>query len=94
MERETMEAHVGKMEKKLKHWGAKLDELVARADEAGAEAKLDYRKGIDDLKAKHRAARAKLDELKTAGSDKWETFKDGVESAWTELEVAFTKLTN
>lgn len=91
---ETMEAHVGKMETKLKRWGAKLDKLVAKAEEAGTDAKNDHRKRIDDLKAKHQMAQAKLDELKTAGSEKWETFKAGVESAWNDLETAFKKLKN
>jgi hypothetical protein len=91
---ETRGAHVGRMETQLQQWGAKLDEFVAKADEAGAEAKIDYRKGIDDLKAKHRGAQGKLDELKAAGSEKWETLKAGVESAWNELDVAFKKLRN
>ena len=91
---EARQVHVGKMEARLRQWGAKLDELAAKCDESGTEARFDYRKRIDDLKAKHQAAQAKLDELKTAGSDKWETLKAGVESAWGELEVAFKKLTN
>jgi hypothetical protein len=91
---EKMEAHVGKMEKQLRQWGAQLDELVAKAEGAGTEAKVDYRKCIDDLKAKHQVAQSKLDELKAAGSEKWETLKTGVESAWNELDVAFKKLKN
>lgn len=88
----SVEDNVGRMETQLKQWGAKLDELIAKADEAGTAAKIDYRKRIDDLKAKHLAATAKLDELKVAGSEKWETFKSGIESAWGELETAFKKL--
>jgi hypothetical protein len=88
-----MEAHIGKMETQLKQWGAKLDELVAKAERAGTEAKIDYRKRIDDLKSKHKAAQSKLDELRAGGSEKWETLKAGVESAWNELEVAFKKMT-
>ena len=91
---EKLETHVGKMETQLGQWGAKLDELVAKAEEAGTEAKSDYRKHIDDLKAKHQVAQAKLDELRAAGSEEWETFKVGVESACNELEAAFKKLTN
>lgn len=37
---------------------------------------------------------AKLDELKTAGSEKRETFKAGARSAWNKLAGAFKKLTN
>ena len=91
---EAMEAHVGRIETQLKQWGAKLDELVAKADEAGAEAKADYRGRVDDLKTKQLALRAKLDELKTAGSEKWDTFKTDIDSAWSDFEVAFKKLTH
>ena len=91
---EKIEAHIEKMEKQLKHWGAKLDEFLAKADQAGAEAKIEYRKRIDDLKLKHQVAQSKLDEFKAAGSEKWETLKTGVESAWNELDVAFKKLKN
>jgi DNA repair ATPase RecN len=82
------------MEAQLKHWGAKLDELVAKAGEAGTDAKDDYRKHVEELKEKHQAAQAKLEELKAAGSEKWETLKTGVESAWHELDVAFQKMSN
>ena len=91
---EKTEEHVGKLETQLKHWGAKLDEFVAKADRAGTAARIDNRKRIDDLKAKCQAAQAKLDEVKTAGSEKWETLKTGVESAWAELELAFKELKN
>ncbi len=91
---ERTEEHVGKLETQLKQWGAKLDEFVAKADKAGTTARIDNRKRIDDLKAKVHAAQAKLDEVKAAGSEKWDTLKTGVESAWNELELAFKKLKN
>jgi len=90
---EKMETQVGKMEAQLKKWGAKLDELVAEAEKTGNEAKVDYRKVVNDLKAKRLDAQMKLDEFKAAGSKNWDTFKAGVESAWKELEVSFKKLT-
>ncbi len=88
----TAEANVGKLEAQLSQWGAKLDELMAKVEQGGAEVKLDYRNSIEDLKAKHRAAHLKLDELKAAGNGKWDHFKTGVESAWIELEHAFKSL--
>jgi len=91
---EPKEAHVGKMEQQLTEWGAKLDALVAKAETAGTEARDDHRKRIDDLRAKYRVAQSKLDELKTAGSDKWQTIETGLEGAWKELRVAFKELTD
>ena len=91
---EDMEGHVGKLEAQLKQWGAKLDQLVAKAEKAGAEVKIERRKYIDDLKAKVQAARSKLAEVKAAGGEKWGVLKTGVESAWNEIEAAFKKLKN
>ena len=90
----TNEASLGKMETQLKRWGAKLDQLVARADTASADARIDHRKRIAALRTQHKQACAKLEELKAASSAEWDTLKQGVDATWTELEVAFEKLTN
>jgi chromosome segregation ATPase len=87
METETHVGKVGKIETQLKQWGAKVHELVAKADQAGAEAKTDYHNRIDDLKAKYRIARSKLAELKAESNEKWEALKTGVETAWKEFWV-------
>jgi hypothetical protein len=88
----TVEWHVGKMEAELQQWGTRLDNLLAMADVVGTTARIDYRKRLDDLKAKYDAAEARLIELKTAGSGTWDSYKGGVETAWSELAKAFTKL--
>jgi len=89
---EDAQVQIGKMEKQLQKWGAKLDELAAKAEAAGAEARADERRLIADLRAKQERVQAKLHELKAAGDDKWDAFKAGVESAYDELEGAFKKL--
>jgi hypothetical protein len=32
--------------------------------------------------------------LKTAGAEKWDTLKTGMETAWSDLEAAFKKMKN
>ena len=91
---ETVEAHVGKMEAELKQWGERIENLLALADVAGTGAKIDYRKRLDDLSDKYAVAEAKFAELKAAGTNKWDTYRESVETAWSELETAFTKLAN
>ena len=88
----TLEWHVGRMEAELRQWGTRLDNLLAMAEVVGTTARVDYRKRLDDLKAKYDAAEARLIELKTAGSGNWDAKKGGVETAWSELAKAFTKL--
>jgi hypothetical protein len=91
---ESREAEIGKMEKQLQAWGSKLDELAAKASDAGAKAKADEREFLAELKVKQANAQAKLSELRAAGADKWETVKAGAESAYKELAGAFKKITN
>jgi hypothetical protein len=91
---ETVESHVGKLETQLQTWGARLDEMVAKADAARTEVRSDYRKRLDELKKKYKVAESRFGELKRAGSGKWETFRGGIETAWNDLETAFRKLTN
>jgi multidrug resistance efflux pump len=90
---ETMKAHVGKMEAQLNRWGAKLDALAAKTEssDAGAKNKADFKKHIDDLKAKHKLVKSKLEESRIGGIDKWMTFKAGLERSWKTFEKAFKK---
>ena len=88
----TVQAHVGEMEAQLARWGARLDGLVAKTDAAGTSANTAYRALIDDVKGKYQAAQSKLAELQAAGSDRWETYQSGLESAWNELETAFKRV--
>jgi len=89
---ETAGQQVGKIETRLRQLGAKLDRMAAKAALAGAEVSLDYRKGIDDAKDKHAAVHNKLAAFRSANGQKWDSFKDGVGSAWRDLENAFKAL--
>jgi hypothetical protein len=87
-----MSSNLGSMEAQFKEWGAKLDDLVTKAGDAGHEANADYHKGIDDVKARFKTAQIKFDLAKAAGADKWDTFKGETEGAWNEFEHAFKNL--
>lgn len=82
------EAYQDKLEAQLQEWTAKLDQLKAKADGAEAEAKIEYYKQIDGVRAKVAVAQEKLNELKTSSGEAWETLKCGVESVWTDLRTA------
>ena len=91
---QTVEVDVGNMEAELMRWSAKLEELRAKAPAAASEAKFDYRKRVDDMREKYEAAEQKLRELKAADSAQRDTFRGGVESAWSELADAYRRLAN
>ena len=89
---QTLDWHVGRMEAELRQWGTRLDNLLAMAEVVGTAARLDRRERLDDLKKKYDAAEEKLAALKAAGSGKREIIRGGVENAWSELAMAFTRL--
>jgi hypothetical protein len=89
---DTAGQEVGKIETRLRQLGTKLDKLVAKADEAGSEAKAEYRKQIDCIKDKHAVVQSKMTAFRAANGQKWDSFKGGVEIAWHDLENAFKAL--
>ena len=89
---ENTQESIGKREAQLRHWGARLDQIVAKAEKVGIEVNAAKRQRVDEARTKYQAAQAKLNEYKAAGSEKWETFMTGLETAWSDLETAFKKL--
>jgi len=87
---ENMDERFEKMERQLRRWEATLDELTAGAHQPGAipiRAEL-----VDDLRAKHAAACAKVAELRAADAGQWDGLKAGADLVWDELEDAFAGL--
>ena len=89
---ETTGQEVGRIEKRLRQLGTKLDMLADKVDETGAEAKIEYRKQIDHIKEKHAVVQSKLNAFRAANGQKWDHFKGGVETAWRDFEDAFKSL--
>lgn len=82
------EEYVAKMHAKLDHWNDEIEQMVAKADAAKAEADAEYRERIGELRAKRDQARAKLESLQNAGEGAWEDLKAGVEMAWDAIGEA------
>ena len=82
-------AYEEKFDAQLQEWNAQIALLKAKADKAKAEAKIEYYKTIESLQHKRDTARAKLEELRSAGDGAWEDLKTGAEKAWAEVKTAF-----
>jgi len=87
-------AYEEKLDAQLKEWSAQITLLKAKADNAKADAKIEYYKTIEALQGKQNEARTKLQELKTAGDEAWEDVKKGAEKAWTEVKSAYHDATS
>jgi hypothetical protein len=87
-------AYEEKLEAQLKERIAQIDLLRAKAEDAKADAKINYYNTIKALEGKLDAARAKLHELKDSGDEAWDAVKTGVEKTWTEAKAAFHEATS
>jgi len=84
----TFEAALEQLEAELEQWSARLEALVAQADEISPDARVDFGRRIDALRAKYRAARTAHARLKTADGEEASPDNEG---GWNEVESAFFK---
>ncbi len=79
----------GEMEKKLQDWGAKLDEMKAKADQSGADTKAQLDGKIEALTVKRNAMQQRLADLKGSSDEAWHIMKTGLQAAWNDVSDAF-----
>jgi hypothetical protein len=89
---EEKKSYLKKMAAGLEQLDAKVAELKAKAAKAGEEAKEEIDKKVAELTAKQQEARQKLQELKEAGGEKWESLKGRAEKARDSLEETVTRI--
>lgn len=83
----TKDEYIESLATELKEWSAQIDLLTAKADEAAAQARLQYAQEIDTLRAKQHAAAAKMQELEEASGDAWEKVKETADKVWEDLRT-------
>ncbi|MCF8152224.1 MAG: hypothetical protein K9K30_12250 [Burkholderiaceae bacterium] len=84
---ELQNAYRQKMAAQLKEWGAQLNLLEAKVENAGADVKIKGAEELASLRAKQRAAADKMKELEKTGSDAWEQLKENTDKAWADLRT-------
>lgn len=82
------EAYEQKLQARLDEWGAEIDKLKAKADNAEADAQLEYYKQIEELRSMQKSAANKFAELRDAGDNAWKDLRTGTESALDSLGSA------
>ena len=90
-EAQEKKAYQEKIDVQLKEWGARIDDLKAKAEKSKTEIKTKYEKQIEDLRAKQEVAQRKLGELRESGENIWEGLKTGLEKSLDELKDAFDR---
>ena len=88
MEEGEKKSYQEKIEEQLKGFAAQIDVLVAKAEQAKADAKVKYAKQIEALRAKQESVRQTLQGLKEPGGAAWDDLKRGIDSAIGDLKDA------
>lgn len=84
----SKEAYQKKLQAQLDEWDAEIAKLKAKADKAEAEARIEYYRKVEELRAMQKTASSKLAELKAAGDNAWQDLKKGLDKAWDDLGKA------
>lgn len=83
---EMRDAYKQKMAAQLKEWGAQINLLEARIENAGADMKIKRAGILHELREKQCAAFEKMVELEKAGGEAWEQAKETADKIWDDLK--------
>ena len=78
---EDRKVYIDKMAAKLKEWDDKIQKLEKKLDAAGADAKVEFRQQITELRSRREEAQQKLKKLQAASEGSWEELKAGIEKS-------------
>ncbi|ODC02792.1 coiled coil domain-containing protein [Terasakiispira papahanaumokuakeensis] len=81
-------AYEQKLKAQLDEWNAEIEQLKAKAEQASADAQLEYYRKIEELRERQQEANSKLLEMKDASGQAWEDLKLGAEAAWEALSTS------
>jgi uncharacterized coiled-coil DUF342 family protein len=83
------DVYIEKMKTQLDELNAKMSQLETKAQEAKDDARDKYREEMGKLKQQSKVAIAKLDELKAAGEESWETLVTDMEKIRDAFKHSF-----
>ncbi|MEQ8289952.1 MAG: coiled coil domain-containing protein [Gammaproteobacteria bacterium] len=95
-EQKKRAAYQDKLKAQLNEWQGEIDKLNAKVEKVEAEAKIEYQKQIDKLKALQDESWDYFEKLRNASERHWDEIKAETELKWTKmnnaLKAAFDKL--
>ena len=88
---EKRDAYVQQLKAKMKEWREEIDRLSAIAEQAEAQAKIEYQKRADELENNRKDFENKIAAVQQAGESSWEDLKEGVDSSWKILKMSLSE---
>jgi len=89
---EQMKAFREQMETRLAEYEKEIDQLQAKAEKLGGDAKTKAEQQLAALRQKQDEVSGKLKELSSSSGKAWEQIKSGLESAMDDLVNAYKKV--
>lgn len=86
----TREDYIAKMKLQLDELDAKMSRVEAKAQEAREDARDKYKEEMVKLRQQSTLAKAKLDDLKAAGADKWDALVAEMEKVSDAFKHSFS----
>ena len=83
------DAYIEKMKQQLDELNTKMGELEAKAQDAKDDARAKYKEEMRNLEKQSKQAVAKLEEIKAAGEDKWESMVTEMEKVRDAFKHSF-----
>jgi hypothetical protein len=80
------------MERQLNEWKTYTERLKSQADQLGAQAKAQFEKQLEVIRAKQNEALENFSRLKAAAADDWAQWKSKLDKAWDEMTMASDRL--
>jgi len=88
---EQMQAFREQTEIKLNEYKEEFDQLQAKAEKMGGDAKAKADEQLTALHQKREVVAEKLKELRSSGENAWEQLKSGIDAAMEDLGNAYKK---
>lgn len=83
------DAYIEKMKDQLDELNSKMSELEAKAQEAKDDVRAKYKEEMKKLSKQSKLAVAKLEEIKSAGEDTWESMAAEMEKVRDAFKHSF-----
>lgn len=90
---EAKAKHLEEMETELKELSSRIERLEAKIRKKHEEVKT-HLEEVSDLRAKHRTARERLEQIRKATHDEWDSLKSGWEETVKDMQEALDRVTS
>ncbi|GAA0402928.1 hypothetical protein GCM10009133_09570 [Cocleimonas flava] len=87
---DTKHAYIKKMKAQLDELEANIGRYQAKADQASADAEIEYKAKVEELKEQRTEAKEWLDKVADASDDAWDSLKDGFTDAYDRMKKVFS----